>query len=288
MQLCRDEALAKLQATILEILDAIASFCAEHEITWFLDSGTTLGALRHGGFIPWDDDADVGMLRADWERFTRLARDRFIPGFSVHTAKDTEGFDGIMAKVYRDGTRFIDRRAENEGFEQGIFVDVFPYDALFADERRARAQLRRARFWTYVLYLAGSGDVNVPHGGALGATERLGAALANPLVHALFSKERALGNFERAIPRPGDAVSDIVVPLPYELRHPIETLVPPATHEFCGRQFPVPADAEDYLRVKYGDWRRLPPPEARKSHLPVLIDFGDGDVYGKDEAQATS
>ncbi len=282
MQLTHDQALEKLHASVLEILDAIAAFCAEHEIEWFLDSGTTLGALRHDGFIPWDDDADVGMLRGEWERFVELAAtEGFVPGFSVHTARDTKGFDGIMAKVFKDGTKFLDQRAIDEGFEQGIFVDVFPYDALFADPSAQRRQLMGARLWTYLLYLSGSGDVNVPHAGALGATERVVCSLANPVVHAFVGHERALAGFERSIPSPGDEVCDIYVPLPYELRHPKNTLVPVSHHAFCGRMWPVPADPDAYLTVKYGDWHALPPEEERKSHLPVLIDFGDGDTFGE-------
>lgn len=280
MRLSRDQALAKLQATVLEILDAIALFCAEHRIEWFLDSGTALGALRHKGFIPWDDDADVGMLRPEWERFCALAeKEGFVSGFSVHTIKNTPGFDGIMAKVFKDGTRFLDQRALDAGFAQGIFVDVFPYDPLLANARAQRRQLFGARLWTYLLYLRGSGVSLVPHLGSLGATERLLCALANPFVHAFVSSERALAGFERSIPEATDVVSSIYVPLPYELRHPKDQLVPVSHHEFCGRVFPLPHDPDGYLTVKYGNWRELPPLERRKSHLPLLIDFGDGDTY---------
>ena len=69
-----DSALKRLQETELEILKAFASFCDEHDLEWFIDSGTVLGALRHGGFIPWDDDIDVGMLRDDYDRFLSLPR----------------------------------------------------------------------------------------------------------------------------------------------------------------------------------------------------------------------
>ena len=92
----RQEALAKLQATELEILVAFSNYCRKHNIPWFMDSGTVLGAKRHGGFIPWDDDIDVGMLRADYNRFIRLSQSGFIEGYSVHTPDNTEGFAGTV------------------------------------------------------------------------------------------------------------------------------------------------------------------------------------------------
>lgn len=280
MRLTQQQALAKLQATIAEILDVIALFCAEHDLTWFLDSGTALGALRHDGFIPWDDDADIGLLRPDWDRFVAIARDEGIaPGYSVHTPHDTPKLDATLAKVFKDGTRFIDRRARDGGFDQAIFVDVFAYDPLMANPKARRRQLRGARFWSYVRYLQGSADNIVPHRGALGAAERMACRVAHPLANALFSREQVLANYERSIPAPSDEVSDIYTPLPYLRPHPKATLLPTRLHAFEGRQFPVPADADDYLSVRYGDWHQLPAPEERKSHLPVLIDFGDGDCY---------
>lgn len=120
-----DSALRRLQETELEILKAFASFCDEHDLEWFIDSGTVLGALRHGGFIPWDDDIDVGMLREDYDRFLRLASQSFVEGYSVHTPDNTEGFAGMFAKVYKDGTLFETRETRDAGLKQGIFIDIF-------------------------------------------------------------------------------------------------------------------------------------------------------------------
>ncbi len=280
MKLAHDEALARLHETMLEILDALSGFCAAHDLPWFLAFGTALGAMRHDGFIPWDDDADVGMLRPDYARFLEIVeKEGFAPGFSVHHARNTRHFDGMMTKIYKDGTRFLDKRAKDEGFEQGIFVDVFPYDQLLARPRAARRQILNARFWLSVLYLRGSGDVHVPHTGTLGATERVACALANPLVHLCVSRERAIRGFNRSIAKPGEETRDAWVPLPYHFPTPIEALLPPVPHVFEDRVYPVPADAGAYLTIDYGDWRTPPREEDRRTHLPVLIDFGDGDVY---------
>lgn len=71
----KDAALKKLQAEELDILLVVRDFCEKHQIEWVIDSGTALGAARHKGFIPWDDDIDISMPRCEYERFVRLAKE---------------------------------------------------------------------------------------------------------------------------------------------------------------------------------------------------------------------
>jgi len=270
------DVLRRLQLTELEILQALSAFCEEHEICWFMDSGTVLGAMRHGGFIPWDDDIDVGMLRADYDRFLKLAKESFPQGYSVHTAEDTDGFAGMFAKVYKDGTRFETAETRLAGLRQGIFIDIFPWDPLDRNPKVSRRQRARARFWQSVSYLYHSSWVTLPsmnrilHGFA-----RLLAWIAHHVVKLIFNPRIISRQFKRALET--ECPGELLIPFAWPQIEgvPADVLTPTAKVEFEGSSYPAPADPETYLTIMYGDWRKLPPSEQRRTHLPLLIDFAD-------------
>lgn len=151
------EALSHLQAAELIILDAIASLCAKFDINWWLDGGTCLGAMRHNGFIPWDDDIDIGMMRSDYERFCELAPKELQPGFSLHNSQNTDCYAAMFSKVYMDGTRFENQEGRDAGSAMGIFVDVFPYDYLYVDANLRSRQIKTASSAQRLSYLYHSG-----------------------------------------------------------------------------------------------------------------------------------
>ena len=287
----QDESLRRLQAEELEILLAVSELCERNGIEWFLMSGTALGAARHSGFIPWDDDIDIGMLREDYDRFLSVAREGLPAGFSLHTCDNTPGFAGFFAKVYRDGTVFQTEETAAAGCDQGIFIDVFPMDRA-AEGAALRGQLRRAMIWQRASYLYHSGAITVPHRGALGGAERLACRVAHHVVRALFSPEGIRERFERLVERaPAGGASTAGGPSPargasterfvclsWPYVDPIkrDVLVPPARMTFEGHEMPVPAHCDEYLTLWYGDWRALPAPEDRHTHLPQRIVFSDG------------
>lgn len=271
------ETLRRLQLTELRILEAIDDVCASHGIEYFLDSGTALGAVRHSGFIPWDDDIDVGMPRADYERFIALPTDALPEGISIHTYDNTPGFAALFAKVYADGTSFETAETREAGCPQGIFVDVFPYDELPSDEGQRTRRLAEAKKWQRMSYLYHAGSVTVPFGGALGACARAACRIAHVLVRAAFSREKIAQRFRAATgPAPDPSGECVTYAYPEVGPFPKEVLFPTARCTFEGRDFPVPHDAVRYLEIAYGStWNELPPVEERRTHAPLRIDFGD-------------
>lgn len=93
------ETLRELQLLELEILLAIDAVCKEYAIAYFLDSGTALGAKRHDGFIPWDDDIDIGMPREDYDKFLQIAPAALGDGFTVANPQDDSRLAGLFTKV---------------------------------------------------------------------------------------------------------------------------------------------------------------------------------------------
>ena len=279
--------LARLQKAELTILEAISALCEAYDINWWLDGGTCLGAVRHGGFIPWDDDVDVGMLRSDYDRFCELALTELPDGYSLHVSNNTDGYAAMFAKVYKDGTRFENQEGRDAKSKMGIFVDVFPYDCLYEESGLRSSQISKAAKAQRLSYLYYSANITVPHRGLLGSVERIGCKVLHAVVRACkaspFEFQR---DFDGAIPDSNvGAVSDECLTLAWPNMNPIPVseILPASRAKFEGGYYPVPRLTDKYLTTMYGDWRSIPSPEERHTHLPLLIDFGDGDIWESDK-----
>lgn len=124
-----NEQLRQLQLIELEMLVEVDRICKKCGIKYNIIAGTLLGAVRHGGFIPWDDDADVAMLRPEYEKFrkackTELDKTRF--EFQDH--RNTKGYRWGYGKIRRKDTLFLREHQEHMPYFQGIFIDIFPLD----------------------------------------------------------------------------------------------------------------------------------------------------------------
>ncbi|SFU66015.1 LicD family protein [Butyrivibrio sp. INlla21] len=132
----------------LQILSEIAKLCKKHDIQWFGDYGTMLGAVRHGGYIPWDDDFDICMMRDDYERFFEIAKKEFPKEYIILSLRDIEeGYDNILGRIVNcsaiDCTK--EHMDEFSGCPYTVGVDIFPMDGMFADETKEKERYDRAK-----------------------------------------------------------------------------------------------------------------------------------------------
>lgn len=122
------ETLRRLQLVQLEIFKKIDEVCKKHEIPYSLYGGTLLGAVRHNGFIPWDDDLDIAMTRENYDKFRDAWNNENIEGYFFQEYENDPGFTRTFGKVRKNGTIFMGHDEVDKEYHHGIFVDIFPFD----------------------------------------------------------------------------------------------------------------------------------------------------------------
>ncbi len=126
MILSKDE-LRQAQLLMLKILKEIHRVCEENNIQYFLSDGTLLGAVRHNGFIPWDDDLDIGMMREDYDKFCKIANSKFSEDFFLQSNKTDSNYYLSYAKVVLRNTLWVENGTKTSDIKC-LYVDIFPYD----------------------------------------------------------------------------------------------------------------------------------------------------------------
>ena len=128
-----DLTLRDAQMIMVNILKEIDKICTKHNLKYFLDAGTLIGAVRHKGFIPWDDDVDIGMPREDYKKFLEIAQKEFPDYLFLQTFETDKYYDiyQVPSKVRDNRTLIFEENVpKNEKMNNGLFVDVFPFDSL--------------------------------------------------------------------------------------------------------------------------------------------------------------
>ncbi|MCR5216700.1 MAG: LicD family protein [Lachnospiraceae bacterium] len=134
----------KAWAGQLEVLEEIRKICARHDLTWFADYGTMLGAVRHRGFIPWDDDMDIGMTRDHLNAFVRYAKEELPQGYKILAMDLEPEYDSLIIRVV-NGTEVsmnLERLEKYHGCPYVLGVDIFPYDYLSRNQEERELHLQ--------------------------------------------------------------------------------------------------------------------------------------------------
>lgn len=245
----------ELRAIQLDILDKIHAFCTERGIRYSLGGGTLLGAVRHKGYIPWDDDIDIMLPRPDYDRFLKEFEGLYSQ-YTLQTYMNDDSYSFPFAKVYDNRTVLIEDGACN-----GIYVDVFPIDAVpemnnwsqYIEHmhKLLRRVVKTSKYYTFqkrkllrlkyiikkIIY--GSRDNNIRkleafyHKYIFGQTDYAGA------ICGIYAEKELM---------------------------PMETFVSYITVEFEGRKYMAIRDYDAYLTRHYGDYMQLPPKEKQVSH----------------------
>ena len=234
----------------LELLQELDRICRKHGITYFADYGTLLGAVRHGGFIPWDDDIDVVMLRPDYERFRQIALDEIKAPLFFQTTY-TDGFISAFAKLRHSLTSAIEF-PDNARINQGIFIDIFPLDSVSDGTARQDRLFRiKLELWRTIMDAANLWQ-DLQSGGEFCLPRNLLARLLKLSLLERFAEfeKFCLNHFEETAQL--NFITDSFLGKNTQvLRKYYEEV---AYLPFEGINIPVPGDYHSVLQCRYGDY----------------------------------
>lgn len=268
--------LRQCQLLQLDIAKEVKRICKKHNIQYFLNAGTLLGAIRHKGFIPWDDDLDIGMLRSEYEKFIKIAPKELSKKYFLQTWDSDPYYAMPFAKIRLNGTKYVENNSRNVKLHQGIYIDIFPYDNIPDNRIKKKIQKYKAMFYWHLLLNKSGYDY-------VDKTQHIKYFLCFILkvlsnlfsykkLHKDFYKTMTKYNFEctKNIVTFGGASSFEKETLKYEWVNKTEEKI------FEDTVFLIPCMWDKYLTHFYGDYMTPPPEDKRyEGHSIIECDFGN-------------
>lgn len=249
MQAIDPDDLKQAQQIMLEGLVCFDAICQKHQLKYWLDSGTLLGAVRHQGFIPWDDDIDISMPLEDYLKFQEVAADELEDGMFLQTSRTDPTFPFDYMKIRNAQATIVEFHEEGKsvGYHQGVFVDIFPMLAI----PNSRFHLWFYRFSFATIRFFSAKQLNLPWVRGL-------------FVKALLKLHKGWEDNKNIVIYGGE-MPDVAAAFD------MDSVFPLTEGEFEGRQFSVPHSAKAYLEAIYSfNFMELPPEDKRTIHAAAI------------------
>lgn len=263
LEINKNQNLRTCQLKQVKILDEIVKICDDYDIDYWLDGGTLLGAVRHGGFIPWDDDIDIAMTKVDHDRFLKVATTHLPTQMQLFNPYLEKGKEPVT-KVRDLNSLYIefgdDFQAE---YEKGIFVDIFPFVPCPSIPDKLIEFIGKGASKSYSI-------LHKKHYYSIRSFAEFFYFGLKYIVCLCLWKITSV-----FIPN-GRYLSNTIYNNQYGKRHLRDSVFPLTTMEFEGKKYKVPANSDVYLKDLYGDYMQLPPEDKRIGHAyyfnPILTD----------------
>lgn len=267
MENTRELSLREIQLAALKIMEAFADFCNANGLTYSLVGGTLLGAVRHKGFIPWDDDVDVGMPRPDYERFVQLMQERGNKLTDNLIISPDRG-KGAVRPFVKIMDKNISIPKDHRSISEYLWIDVFPFDGCPADKKKANKLFKKVKRYRHIIIYNSfkmkhcSGIWKLVYIPYSTYAKIYGLQRALNKTHKLVTEKYPYGKAER--------VAGVVWGI-YGLGEIIsgDSFEKTVELEFEGKRFSAIYNWDEYLTGLYGDYMTPPPEDKRKSHKLV-------------------
>lgn len=282
----REISLRKLQLMENKMLEEFADFCDKNDLNYSLIGGTLLGAVRHKGFIPWDDDIDVGMPRPDFDRFLKLTKTDKISSSLIVMSGETEKNCSVpYAKIINVNTKIVRENTTHEDDGDGLWIDVMPIDGAGNSIEEAKKIMKKA---THLQKACGRAS-SIPWKRREGESGLRGFMLCSfrlmyHLIGYNYFKKR-LVKLGRKRDFNTSKYAAIVVSGFYGYGEIIEKnkIEPYVDHPFENRYYQIFGCWKEYLEGIYGNYMELPPENKRKSpHSFTVLIKAEKDEYDRE------
>lgn len=267
--------LQKIKEIETELLEVVQQCCDQLSIPFFIAYGTALGAVRHGGFIPWDDDIDIGMKRCYYEKFIKEAPEILIKKgvfLQDYTTEKTAAFAWV--KVRKDDTVFVEYCNRNVKMHQGVYIDVFPFDELPVSILDQKRQFKKAQRINKIFVIHQTPDITNPPDNVRLFIKAVFRRILHYIVKVIpvsiiFNKlHKTMTKFNGCnsglygcLFYPGFQAGNLTEKMITEFD----------TAKFEHLNVHVPGNIDQYLSSQYGDYMQLPPEEKRIGHRPYNV-----------------
>ena len=242
----------------LSILEEVDRICKKHGIGYWLDGGSLLGAVRHGGFIPWDDDIDIGMTKSDLERFEKIAPAELPETLFLQTRRSDPAHKSSVVKIRDRNSLYIeDADFFKSDYEKGLFIDIFPFVSC---PSMPKSLVKRLGHGVSIAHLI----LHRAHYYSLRSFAEFFYFGGKYLLY------RGLWGILKPFFPKRTYISNIVIQNWYGTRHRKDSVFPLSEIMSEGRNFNAPADPDAYLRDLYRDYMTIPPEGKRKIHAVYL------------------
>lgn len=267
-----DDEIKALQNKSYEILCYFDSFCRKYDMKYSLAGGTIIGAIRHHGFIPWDDDVDVFMMRDDYEKFPELwNKYADIKRYSYCRTNEAENYHDTGSSIRDNNTTFINYHSVNDDINHGLQIDILPIDYRPNNFFQRVEQI----FWAMLYSLFNAQRLPDRQGKIL----RVASYILLNMISSTHARFKIWNYAQRKMSSYNKAKCDEVVELtsglkPMLRKLPKEWFSSTVERQFEKQMFPVMKGYDSYLRKVWGDYMQLPPEKDRVAkHNTVFIDL---------------
>ncbi len=255
----------EMQRHLLDILIEADRSIRAHGLRYFLEGGTLLGAVRHGGFIPWDDDVDISMPRPDYENFIRHANEWLPPYYRLRCHLNDPDYPFHYAKIEDVRTTIVE--GPTRPFVGGVFVDVFPMDGIPADKRLRQRLFNRFRRLSKLRHFIHRDPYKHGRGPRSWWPLMLRKLYSRRKVAEMINANNATVDYDEC---------DLVGCYSMNTRTYLDRITQIGNGTpimFEGIEMMGFLDNEAFLRKRYGNWQKLPPENQRENHCFMHVDY---------------